>query len=120
MLFFASFKILAELTSVSQVEYTPQAYVPSDLDLFFHNFSSSQVGERPVITNIDGGTYPSIRYIVIALRIHGPAVAIIQTNQTGFNFNGESNLDLQFSMALVGKSQPVTLYQVGDDVEGKH
>ena len=32
--------------------------------------------------------------------------------------NGESDLDLQYSMALVGKTQPVTLYQVGDLVEG--
>ena len=32
--------------------------------------------------------------------------------------NGESDLDLQYAMALVGKSQPVTLYQVGDLVEG--
>ena len=35
----------------------------------------------------------------------------------GFGYNGESNLDLQYSMSLVGK-QPVTLYQTGDDVEG--
>jgi tripeptidyl-peptidase-1 len=32
----------------------------------------------------------------------------------GFEFNGESNLDLQYAMALVTASQPVTLYQVGD------
>lgn len=38
------------------VEYTPQAYIPSDLDLFFKNFSSSQVGERPEFVGIDGGT----------------------------------------------------------------
>ena len=37
------------------VEYTPQAYVPSDLDLFFKNFSRSQVGERPILDSIDGG-----------------------------------------------------------------
>ena len=37
----------------------------------------------------------------------------------GFNDNGESDLDLQYAMSLVGKSQPVTLYQAGDVVEGK-
>ena len=37
------------------VEYTPQAYVESDLDMFFRNFSPSQVGQRPVLNSIDGG-----------------------------------------------------------------
>ena len=37
------------------VEYTPQAYVASDLDMFFGNFSPSQVGQRPVLNSIDGG-----------------------------------------------------------------
>ncbi|CDO77010.1 hypothetical protein BN946_scf184298.g37 [Trametes cinnabarina] len=76
--------------SIGIVEYTPQAYVPSDLDMFFGNFSASQVGERPNLISIDGG----------------------------FDVNGESDLDLQYAMSLVGKSQPVTLYQTGDDVEG--
>ncbi|KAJ6622436.1 Pro-kumamolisin, activation domain-containing protein [Mycena sp. CBHHK59/15] len=38
--------------------------------------------------------------------------------QTGFDWNGESNLDLQYGMALVTGAQPVTLYQTGDQVEG--
>ena len=42
----------------------------------------------------------------------------VQTNQTGFDYNGESNLDLQYAMTLVGRTQPVQLYQAGDDVEG--
>lgn len=54
------------------VEYTPQAYVPSDLDLFFSNFSTKQVGDRPILDSIDGG-YPQ------------------QTNMS-FGFNGESDL----------------------------
>jgi len=87
-----------EKNSIAIVEYTPQAYVASDLDMFFEEFSPTQVGERPVMDSIDGG--------------------FIQTNQTGFDYNGESNLDLQYSMALVGGTQPVTLYQAGDDVEG--
>ena len=40
-----------------EVEYTPQAYVATDLDMFFSNFSPTQVGERPVLNSIDGGTY---------------------------------------------------------------
>lgn len=84
--------------TIGIVEYTPQAYVPTDLDMFFGNFSSEQVGERPTLVSIDGG--------------------FIQSNQTGFDYNGESNLDLEYSMSLVGPKQPITLYQTGDDVEG--
>ena len=38
---------------------------------------------------------------------------------TGAEYNAESDLDLQYAMTLVGKSQSVTLYQVGDIFEGK-
>jgi tripeptidyl-peptidase-1 len=79
------------------VEYTPQAYVPSDLDLFFKNFSTKQVGDRPITDLIDG--------------------AIVQQTTMGFGDNGESDLDLQYAMTLV-YPQKVTLYQVGDLVEG--
>ncbi|SMQ45934.1 unnamed protein product [Zymoseptoria tritici ST99CH_3D7] len=79
------------------VEYTPQAYVPSDLDLFFKNFSTSQVGNRPILDSIDNG--------------------VVQQDQMGFQYNGESNLDLEYAMALV-YPQKVTLYQVGDLVQG--
>ncbi|PCH35493.1 subtilisin-like protein [Wolfiporia cocos MD-104 SS10] len=90
--------VAPEKNTIAIVEYTPQAYVASDLDLFFSNFSPSQVGERPVLYSIDGG--------------------FVQTNQTGFDYNGESNLDLEYSMTLVGLNQKVQLYQAGDDVEG--
>ncbi|KAF2706003.1 subtilisin-like protein [Pleomassaria siparia CBS 279.74] len=79
------------------VEYTPEVYVPSDLDLFFKNFSTSQVGERPTLDSIDGGS-------------------IEQANMS-FTANGESDLDLEYAMSLV-YPQKVTLYQVGDEVEG--
>ncbi|KAI0093139.1 subtilisin-like protein [Irpex rosettiformis] len=95
---FAYIPLATKKNSIGIVEYTPNAYVASDLDLFFKNFSKSQIGERPVLTSIDGG--------------------VVQTNRSGFNQNGESNLDLQFSMALVGKGAPVTLYQVGDLQQG--
>ncbi|GBE84894.1 Aorsin [Sparassis crispa] len=90
--------IAPEKNSYGIAEYTPQALVYSDLDLFFTNYSAGQVGERPIVQGIDGG--------------------YIQTTYAGFDYNGESNLDFQYSMSLVGKNQQLTLYQVGDDVEG--
>ncbi|KAI0775012.1 subtilisin-like protein [Trametes elegans] len=90
--------LAAHKNSIGIVEYTPQAYAPADMDVFFSNFSKSQVGQRPNLISIDGGT--------------------IDIPYSGFDVNGESNLDLQYAMSLVGKSQPVTLYQTGDDVEG--
>ena len=46
---------LAVLIYCFLVEYTPQAYVASDLDMFFEKYSESQVGERPTFVSIDGG-----------------------------------------------------------------
>jgi len=37
----------------------------------------------------------------------------------GFEYNGESDLDLEYAMNLVTAAQPITLYQAGDMVEGK-
>lgn len=79
------------------MEYTPQAYLPSDLDMFFRSFSPSQVGERPIFDSIDGG--------------------VLQTEVESFDYNGESDLDLEYAMTLVHPQQ-VTLYQTGDIVEG--
>ena len=79
------------------VEYTPQSYLPSDLDLFFANFSTSQIGNRPTLDSIDGGA--------------------LQNTSQSFDFNGEADLDLQYAMSLVYPQQ-VTLYQAGDPVEG--
>ncbi|KAL8935586.1 MAG: hypothetical protein Q9216_005353 [Gyalolechia sp. 2 TL-2023] len=79
------------------VEYTPQAYLQGDLDLFFANFSKNQVQRTPILASIDGG--------------------IPQTEQQGFQFNGESDLDLEYAMTLINP-QKTTLYQVGDQVQG--
>ncbi|KAJ6476108.1 subtilisin-like protein [Mycena sanguinolenta] len=79
------------------VEFTPQAFLGSDLDLFFANFSPSLVGVRPIPVLIDG--------------------AIVQTLDESFDFNGESDLDLEYSMALTNP-QPIQLLQTGDIVEG--
>ena len=75
------------------VEYTPQSHNPSDFDVFFGNYSKSQVGERPTLISIDGG----------ALTPGGDL--------------GESSLDLQYVLGLVGKKQEVLLYQTGDAIE---
>lgn len=79
------------------VEYTPQAYLQEDLDLFFANFSRKQVQRTPILNSISGG--------------------VVQTTNQGFNFNGESNLDLEYAMALINP-QKTTLYQVGDLEQG--
>jgi tripeptidyl-peptidase I len=63
------------------VEYTPQAYIPSDLDMFFRQFSKKAVGERPILHSIDGGV-------------------VQQTNQS-FEYNGESDLDLEYAVSAL-------------------
>ncbi|KAF5364916.1 hypothetical protein D9758_008161 [Tetrapyrgos nigripes] len=86
--------------SIGIVEYTPQAYLQTDLDKFFREFSPDLRGSyaSPLLASIDGG--------------------IAQTIHQTFDLNGESDLDLEYAMTLVTKNQPVTLYQVGDIVEG--
>ncbi|KAI0752912.1 subtilisin-like protein [Daedaleopsis nitida] len=83
--------LAADKNTIGVVEYTPQSHVPSDFDVFFGNYSKSQVGQRPTLVSIDGGAIVS-----------GPI--------------SESSLDLQYVMGLVGKKQEVLLYQVGDPV----
>ncbi|KAI9442325.1 subtilisin-like protein [Lactarius indigo] len=102
------------------VEFTPQAYLAPDLDLFFkcgyflqrqaddnldrfRNFSSTQMGQRPTLVSIDGGKSPS--------------TCVVQNISQSFNFNGESDLDLEYAMVLTNP-QPITLLQTGDLVEG--
>ncbi|KYG49907.1 hypothetical protein M433DRAFT_58202 [Acidomyces richmondensis BFW] len=75
----------------------PKNSYGSDLDMFFRNYSWRQVGDRPIFDSIDGG--------------------VLQHVNESFSYNGESDLDLEYGMTLV-YPQPVTLYQVGDLVEG--
>ncbi|KAI8972408.1 subtilisin-like protein [Trametes punicea] len=87
--------IATDKNTIGVVEYTPQSHNESDLDVFFANFSRSQIGERPKLVSIDGG---------FLVPNGDPA---------------ESSLDLQYVLGLIGsKRQVVQLYQVGDDVEG--
>ncbi|KAJ8585970.1 subtilisin-like protein [Rhizopogon salebrosus TDB-379] len=90
--------VATEKNSYGIVEYTTQAYLQSDLDMFAKNFSTGLEGVSPTLISIDGG--------------------VVQTTYTGFHYAAESDLDLQYGMTLVTKSQNVTLYQVGDIVEG--
>ncbi|KAK7026073.1 hypothetical protein VNI00_015719 [Paramarasmius palmivorus] len=83
-----------ENNSFGIVEYTPQAYLQEDLDLFFRAYTKDLVGLTPILQSIDGG-FPQRAF-------------------QDFAYNVESNMDLQYAMALVTKKQNVTLYQVGD------
>ena len=65
--------------------------------MFFKNFSSNLIGTRPITDLIDG--------------------AIVQDIVEDFGYNGESDLDLEYGYALA-QDTPITLYQVGDIVEG--
>ncbi|GAB7355452.1 hypothetical protein MBLNU459_g5957t1 [Dothideomycetes sp. NU459] len=76
-----------EGNSLGIVEYTPESYLPSDLDLFFKTYEPAAVGERPIFDSIDA-----------------------------FSYLGEPSLDLQYAMSLV-YPQNVILYQVGDLAE---
>lgn len=78
------------------VEYTPQAFLQSDLDMYFKEFEPKLNGKSPIVTLLDNG--------------------VVQTQNKSFQFNGESALDLEFAMALIYPQQ-ATLYQVGDLVQ---
>jgi len=43
----------------------------------------------------------------------------LNTPEYSVDYNAESNLDLQYAMALVTGKQPVQLYQVGDHIVGE-
>jgi tripeptidyl-peptidase-1 len=82
--------------SYGVVEFAPQSYNQTDLDNFFTLYSSHAVpnGTSPVFQGIDGGYLSS---------------------EATVDVRGESNLDLEYAMALTYPNN-VTLYQVGDSV----
>ncbi|KAG1812269.1 Pro-kumamolisin, activation domain-containing protein [Suillus variegatus] len=90
--------VAGKTNSYGIVEYTPQSYLQSDLDLFAKNFSTGLEGVSPTLVSIDGG--------------------VIEGSDPSFDYNGESDLDLEYAMTLVTKGQDITLYQVGDIVQG--
>ncbi|PSS03203.1 Pro-kumamolisin [Coniella lustricola] len=79
------------------VEYTPQAFLQTDLDLYFDQFTPDIPQKTPQILLLADG--------------------VVQTQNQSFNFNGESALDLEFAMALISP-QKASVYQVGDLVQG--
>lgn len=71
---------LAE-SSYAVVEYTPQAYLQADLNLFYSSLAREiPAGTAPIFDSIDGG--------------------VDQTTTQSFNDNGESDLDLEYAIAL--------------------
>lgn len=79
------------------VEYTPQAFLQSDLDMYFNEFEPRAKGQGPIVSLVGN--------------------AVVQTTNQSFRFNGESALDLEFAMAMI-HPQTTTLYQVGDLNQG--
>ncbi|KAH9917405.1 peptidase S8/S53 domain-containing protein [Epithele typhae] len=80
--------------SISTAQYSPEYHLESDFDVFFGNYSQDQIDQRPLFVSIDGAE-------------------LVQNN-----IYLESSLDMQYVMGLVGPKQPVTLYQVGDNIKG--
>lgn len=54
---------------------------------------------------------------VNAVNLKKDDAAVIQTVNQSFDFNGESDLDLEYAMGLTNP-QKITLLQTGDLVEG--
>ena len=52
------------------------------------------------------------------MRAYVKPLGVDQTTEQSFDFNGESDLDLEYAMALTNP-QPITLLQTGDTVEGQ-
>ncbi|KAH9942399.1 subtilisin-like protein [Epithele typhae] len=83
----------SHLNAVGVVELTTQTYTPKDLDIFFKKYAPDVVGQRPVLNSINGGK--------------------INASETNINLIGESNLDFELIMGLIGGNQSTQLYQVG-------
>ncbi|KAJ8481461.1 hypothetical protein ONZ51_g5989 [Trametes cubensis] len=81
--------------TVGVMELGQENYNGNDLDVFFKSYAPDQVGDRPKLVSVDGGSENS--------------------GQTNEDLTGESNLDFMLLMGLLGKKQPVSLYQIGSD-----
>ncbi|KAL8295916.1 hypothetical protein RB600_001419 [Gaeumannomyces tritici] len=78
------------------VEYSPQAFLQEDMDMWFAKFEPQLKGKQPIVTLVADGE--------------------VQRKDRGFDFDGETSLDLQYAMALVHPRR-ATLFQVGDPVQ---
>ena len=59
----------------------------------------------------------SVRMLYFRMRADVKPLGVDQTTEQSFDFNGESALDLEYSMALTAP-QEILLLQTGDLVEG--
>ncbi|KAI1796826.1 subtilisin-like protein [Ganoderma leucocontextum] len=87
--------VSTDKNKVGVVELADQTYDAKDLDIFFQKFAPDLVGVEPTLIGIDGGT--------------------VNFTEMDPSLIGESNLDFQLIMPLLGKQQEVSLYQVGGD-----
>lgn len=86
------------LSSFGIVEYYPQTFLQTDLNLFQASGwvdADVPVGSSPIIQNVDGGS-------------------VLPLEELTGQYLAESNLDLQYAMDLVWPQQ-VTVFQVGDN-----
>ena len=68
-------------SSFGVVEYSPQAYLQSDLNMFYKNLAMQVPNNTaPKLRSVDGG--------------------VAQTANQDFQYNGESDLDLEYAIAL--------------------
>jgi tripeptidyl-peptidase-1 len=87
------------------VEYPYDSFVQADLNTFFARYSTHQVQKAPNFVSVDGGTTPYQNFT-------GD-----ENTLPSYWDTVESNLDLQYTMALVNPI-PVTLFQAGDLYQG--
>ena len=80
--------------SLGVVEYTPQAYLQGDLNLFYSTLARQiPSGTAPTQNLIDGGS--------------------VQTATQSYDDNGESDLDLEYAIALGTFAMPRNLCATG-------
>ncbi|KAJ6556244.1 subtilisin-like protein [Mycena capillaripes] len=85
--------ISGDVNSLGVAEFGDEVYRPSDLNLFFETFRTDQVNNTPTLISVEGGD-PTIAGDV-----------------------GESSLDIELMMGLLGSGQNLSLYQVGLDFD---
>ncbi|KAH7915586.1 peptidase S8/S53 domain-containing protein [Hygrophoropsis aurantiaca] len=90
--------VAGDKNSFALAEYTPNAFLQSDLDVFAKEFDTGLVGKPPQVISIDGG--------------------VVQTENVTFAYDSEADLDIEYASAILTDKQNVTVYQIGDLVEG--
>ncbi|KAJ6498356.1 subtilisin-like protein, partial [Mycena vitilis] len=80
--------VSGDVNSVAVAEFGANVYRPSDLNLFFNSFRTDQLNHTPTLISVEGGT------------------------PTSGGSLGESSLDIELVMGLLGSGQNLSLYQV--------